>query len=810
MSNPADRLGAALADRYTIERELGQGGMATVYLAHDLKHDRKVAIKVLRPELGATLGPERFLQEIRVAAKLQHPHIVGLLDSGVYADPGGGAELRPYYVMPYVEGETLRDRLARGGPLPLAETVRLTIEIADALAKAHKAGVVHRDIKPENILLADGHALVMDFGVAKALASSQRPEQPKDAKDPRPLTTLGVTIGTPAYMAPEQVAADPHVDHRADIYALGLVTYEMLAGGSPYSATTPQQQMAAHVTQPPAPIQGKRPDCPDALNAVVMKCLAKSPAERWSTAEEIVAQLRAVEVTGPHRASLGPRWRAAGIGAVILVVVAVLMGRRLTKSATDAAGGDSTVGVMLFDNLTHDTAYAYLADGLASEIATSLARVPRLEVRSPGAVRSAQRGGEADPRVIGRRLDVRNVVEGEFQRGGDRIRIAVRLVAVPSGTQRWGDSWTRPINDLLAVQEEIARAVATAIAGKLLPQEQSVLAVRVTSDPEAYDHFLRGNFLLASRSPGGTAGAITEYTAALRGDSSFTQAEARVALAYALYAAWGWDYPGLSSDSLITLGTQAADRALTRDSSSADGWMARGLLRYLRQPRTLDGALPALRRATELDPRNAEAWQQYGAAMMFTGQFEASTVSYRRALALEPGRAVTWNELASAYVLLHREAEAMAAYDSAVAVDPNFYPAYAGRSRLRLRGGDRAGARADAEAALRVSPPGEEYWGLAPLGALAAVEADTAKARGLMAQAIAPFAKRPFGAVPAWAVIFGLVAAGQQDQALSWLERATPRGALLWWGMQYPELDPLRRDPRFERVMAESRPSEIR
>jgi len=794
-----DRPAAALSDRYRIERELGQGGMATVYLAHDLKHDRRVAIKVLRRELGETLGAERFLQEIRVAARLQHPHIVGLLDSGAFVEREGGTDLRPYYVMPYVEGETLRDRLTRGGPLSLTEAVRFTTEIADALAKAHKAGIVHRDIKPENVLLSDGHALVMDFGVAKAVS---------DATGRQGLTSAGVSLGTPAYMAPEQVAADPSIDHRADLYSLGLVAYEMLVGGSPYSATTPQQQMAAHVTQAPLPLQSRRPDCPPILAALITRCLAKNPGERWQTAEEVVAALGAVELTGPQRgARRSGRSLAAGFGAVVLLVVAVLGVRRIAGTSSDApATGDSTVGVMLFDNISRDTAYAYLADGLASEISTTLARVPRLEVRSPGAVRSAQRGGEADPREVGRRLDVRNVVEGEFQRGGDKIRIAVRLVAVPSGTQRWGESWTRPVGDLLAVQEEIARAVATAIAGELLPQEQSVLAVRATSDPEAYDHFLRGNFLLASRSPGGTARALAEYTAAVRLDSTFTQAQARIALAYALYAAWGWDYPGVPADSQIALGLRAADRALALDSSSADGWMARGQLLHLRYPRTLDGALPAMRRATELDSTNAEAWQQYGAAMMFTGHNEEAIVAYRRALALEPGRGVTWNELASANLLLDRDAAAGAAYDSAVAADPNFYPAYAGRSRLRLQAGDRPGARADAEAAMRLSPPGEEYWGLAPLAALAAADGDTVQARRLMAQAMAPFAKRPFGPVPAWAVIFGMVAAGQKELALDWIERITPRGALLWWGMQYPGLDALRKDPRFTRVMDQSRP----
>ncbi len=267
---------AALADRYTLERLLGQGGMATVYLATDRKHGRQVAIKLLRPELGAALGTERFVREIEIAARLQHPHILPLLDSGgVQAGPG--QEARPYYVMPYVTGESLRERLARG-PTPVAEAVRLLTEIADALATAHAQGVVHRDIKPENVMLSGRHALVMDFGVARAV---------REASTSSRLTSVGFALGTPAYMAPEQAAGDPAVDHRADLYALGIVAFEMLTGRFPYTATTPQQILAAHITQPPEPISGLRPDLPPALAEAVMRCLAKEPAARWGSAEAL-------------------------------------------------------------------------------------------------------------------------------------------------------------------------------------------------------------------------------------------------------------------------------------------------------------------------------------------------------------------------------------------------------------------------------------------------------------------------------------------------------------------------------------------
>ena len=281
MTAIAPRLVAAVADRYRIERELGQGGMATVYLAWDLRHDRKVALKVLRPELAATIGPERFLREIRIAAQLQHPHILPMLESGE-------ADGFLFYVMPFVDGESLRERVARQRELPVAEAVRLLAETVDALSYAHASGVVHRDIKPDNVMVSGRHALVMDFGVAKAVS---------EASGRNTLTTAGVALGTPAYMAPEQAAADPHVDHRADIYAVGVMAYELLAGRTPFTGGTPQQVLAAHITQAPDPVTRHRPGLPPALEQAIMRCLAKRPADRWQTADELLAQLEPLVAT---------------------------------------------------------------------------------------------------------------------------------------------------------------------------------------------------------------------------------------------------------------------------------------------------------------------------------------------------------------------------------------------------------------------------------------------------------------------------------------------------------------------------------
>jgi serine/threonine-protein kinase len=330
--DPRDQLQRALGAAYRIERELGQGGMSTVWLAEDLKHGRRVAVKVLRPELAAALGADRFSREIQIAARLQHPHILPLLDSGQ-------AEGFLYYVMPYVEGQSLRDRVARQGELPVHEAVRILVEVADALAFAHAQGVVHRDIKPDNVLLSGRHALVMDFGVAKAVS---------EATGRHTLTTAGVALGTPAYMAPEQATADPNLDHRVDIYAVGVMAYELLTGRTPFAGLTPQQMLAAHVTETPAPMTRYRPSLSPALQGVVMRCLAKHASDRWQTAQELLAQLEPLMTpsggmtpaqTQPVTAVARPaaarmRTRVAmGMLAIALAVTGLVLARRPSELA---------------------------------------------------------------------------------------------------------------------------------------------------------------------------------------------------------------------------------------------------------------------------------------------------------------------------------------------------------------------------------------------------------------------------------------------------------------------------------------------
>jgi Tol biopolymer transport system component len=341
MHTDFDRLKDALASRYALVRELGSGGMATVYLAEDLRHQRKVAVKVLRPDLAASLGSERFFREIQVAARLQHPHILPLLDSGEAAG-------LYYYVMPFVQGESLRERLDKHGELPISEAVRILREVVDALAEAHNNGVVHRDIKPDNVMLSGRHALVTDFGVAKALS---------EATGKQKLTTAGIALGTPAYMAPEQAVADPQLDHRVDIYAAGILAYEMLTGNTPFSGRSPQEVLAAQVTQAPEPLAKRREAVPPVLEAVIMKCLEKRPADRWQTAGALLDQLELLSTptlgTTPTqtrpipavKAREFPRWVAWALGGALVAGGALALSLRQHAPSTIQLGQRTALAV---------------------------------------------------------------------------------------------------------------------------------------------------------------------------------------------------------------------------------------------------------------------------------------------------------------------------------------------------------------------------------------------------------------------------------------------------------------------------------
>jgi len=468
----------------------------------------------------------------------------------------------------------------------------------------------------------------------------------------------------------------------------------------------------------------------------------------------------------------------------------------------------TSVAVLYFDNISRDTSDAYLAEGLTEELITRLGQVPRLEVKSRNAVRRFRGEAAGDPAAVGRALGVAHLVSGTVRREGARLRVTAELTRATTGVRVWGDVLEGVDADLMSVEAQIASAIATAIGGRLAPAERRLLAARPTTNPEAYDHLLRGDFHLARRTGPEARRALAEYEAAARLDPGFARAWARIGLVYYLFVDWSWPFPGLTPDSLLARGFAANDRALALDSGNADAWMVHGTLLTYRNPTTLAGAVPALQRAVRLEPRNAEAWHLLGAILAIPRQTEEAIAALRRALQLDPLRPVTLANLGQVLSYDGREVDAERVLDSAVAVDPGWYLSYAFRGWVRLRRGDRAGAQADADAAVRLRPPGYILDSEPLVVALFASGGDSAAARARAEE----FARSvdeagPLAYPPAQGAAIAFAWLGDADRAMSFLERAREGGILTWWAMQDPAFAPLRADARFQRLLAELRPA---
>ena len=461
MNNLNAGLVKELSDRYTIEREVGAGGMATVYLAHDKKHDRKVAIKVLRPELAAAMGAERFPREIRTVAQFNHPHILSLYDSGEAAG-------FLYYVMPFVDGESLGERLAREKQLPVQDAIRILREVADALAYSHARGVVHRDIKPGNVLLSGRHAVVTDFGVAKALTASGGDK----------VTTVGIALGTPTYMAPEQAMGEANIDHRADIYALGILGYEMLAGRPPFEAASAQALLAAQVMEAPVEIQKVRPGIPVLLNDAIMRCLAKNPADRWQSADELITQLEAVAATPsggvtptntrPIKATAvrpsRPRSWMIGVAAAVIVIAIAGAAAAIALRGKAGAGHIEKIGVMPIDDISGKDSVFVTA--MHDALTNALVRGNFAGV-APRSAMMHYKGGAKTTRDIAKELDLGAVVEATVFRAGDVMRINVQFTDPVTSRSLWSDTYNRNVSDVLAAQSDVVERIAAGIGGAL-------------------------------------------------------------------------------------------------------------------------------------------------------------------------------------------------------------------------------------------------------------------------------------------------------------------------------------------------------
>jgi serine/threonine-protein kinase len=465
MGNQLEQLKRAVADRYRVDDEIGRGGMATVYRAHDLKHDRSVALKVLRPELAASLGTERFLREITLTARLDHPHILALLDSG---EAGGLL----YYVMPFVEGESLRARLEREKQLPLDDTLRIAREVADALSYAHQHGIVHRDIKPENILLARGHARVADFGIARAVR----------AAGGQTLTETGLAIGTPAYMSPEQAGGEREIDARTDVYSLGAVVYEMLAGQPPYTGATAGAIMARKAMEPVPSLKVVRETVPQAVEQAVTRALARAPADRFGSAQQFAeALVRAPEAApGPAARSGGRVWLGLGLLAtatagMLLVTDAGGLRTRLTGGAPGPR--IESLAVLPLENHSPDPQQDYLAAGMHEALILDLGRLSGLKrVTARGSVMRYENTRKS-MQEIGAELGVEAVITGTVQRSGNRVRITAHLIRAANDEPLWSDDYEREFRDVLALQRDVVTAIAREVRLQLSASDVGFLFV---------------------------------------------------------------------------------------------------------------------------------------------------------------------------------------------------------------------------------------------------------------------------------------------------------------------------------------------
>jgi eukaryotic-like serine/threonine-protein kinase len=767
-----DQLGAALGPAYTIERELEGGGMARVFVAFDDTLQRRVAVKVLPEHMAAAVSVDRFRREILLSASLQHPHIVGVLSAGI-------ADGLPYFVMPYVDGESLGTRLLTRGRLTVPQAVSIMKDVARALAYAHERGVVHRDIKPHNILLAGGAATVTDFGVAKALSSAQRSGSGRSTT----LTDAGTSLGTPLYMAPEQAAADPEIDHRADIYAFGVTAYEMLVGDPPFAGLGPRALMTARMTEDPPHVCSVRPDVPKVLADLVMRCLERDPADRPQTAYEVLVALDDPAMVsgafGAPTTGAGSRWRRARdwrvIAAALIAVGAAgaglfVVSRRDVEehpapaglAAVPAAAAASRVVVLPLVSIGGDSANAYLADGITNELASALSRVSGVQVVSPSRAAALLASGRS-PSDVGRELGVTRQLEGTVQREGKRLRVTARLVDVRDGTMTWSDTYERDVTDLLSVQDELTRvitgAVREAIGARTQPADTAPSALASVSS-EAYDLYLRGRFQLNKRTAGSLRQAISYFQQAIVKDRDLAPAYSGLAAAQGLLPL----YANVDAARSLADGLRNADRAIALDSNLAEAWAARGVL-HERSWRWAESERD-FRRAIAIDPVNAPAHQWLGELLLVRGRAPEAVAALQRASQLDAGSPVVVGSLAVALALAGRSTEALAAAERAVSYDSTQLGTRITLGQVRLYARRPSDAIAPLEAAAQIDPSSTTALGFLGYAFGLAGDADAAHRTSARIEAL------PAGPGRELAIGRIALALGDTAQAVTRIERA--------------------------------------
>src|SRR2546430_1170939 len=758
-------LRAALHRRYTIRHELGRGGAAFVYLAQDLKHDRSVAIKVLRAEIALLLGTERFLREIRFAARLQHPNILSLFDSG---EASGWL----YYVMPYVEGPSLRQRLTREGPLPLDDALRITRDVCGALGCAHSQGVVHRDIKPENILLSGEHAVVADFGLALAITSAGGEK----------LSESGMSVGTPAYMSPEQAGA-AHIDGRSDLYSLGCVLYEMLAGTPPFTGPSTQALLARHALDAVPPLKTVRKSVPEHVEQVVLRALEKVAADRFPSAAALATALEA-PASIPRRS----RW-SRRLAALVAGVGLLLGGGWLATRARSAdAPLRRRLAVLPLESLMGDSTQTASVDGLHQGIIDELARIAAVSAISRASVLRYRDSTRLPLREIARQLGVEAVVRASVSRSRDSMRVAVQLFDARSDRSLWTQTYVRERRDVLRLSGELASDVVGQIRGAITPAERGRLARERQVDPDVYTLTLKGGYECLLWTEGGIRRGIQLLREAVDRDPTNSLAYAKLAGCYS-----DMSFFGFMPDGEATPLVQAADgRALELDSTVGEAYVTRGWFRFVTDHDT-DGADQDFRRALELSPGDLRTRQWYADYLTLTGRFDRAISEKRQAIALDPLSAQSNIGLGWTYFYARRYDEAIAQFKRTLNLAPGSYSAHMqlGWNYSLKEVHAVAIAHCDSAFALVRQPennwPGDCGWVYARAGRRAQVLE--------MLRRIPP----PCGA---GAGVY--VALGDPDHALECLRkegRENPQS--LAFENFSPTLDPLRSDPRSHAVLRE-------
>ena len=729
---------AALGDRYAIDRELGRGGMATVYVAQDRRHAREVAIKVLRPDVAAAIGAERFLREIAIAARLTHPHVLPLIDSGQAAGS-------LYYVMPYVRGESLRQRLARERRLPLKDALRIARELGAGLDYAHREGFIHRDVKPENVLLADGHAVIADFGIARAICQSC---------DGQNVTEVGLTIGTPEYMSPEQAAGDRDLDGRSDLYSLACVIYETLAGEPPFAGASARAVMAQHLSEAPPPLRARRPDAPAAVEQALARALAKDPADRFATVAQFVAALEATDAPGAAPALVGK-----------------------TRS----------LAVLPFVNGSADPENEYLCDGVTDELINALTKVEGLRIASRTSV-FALKGKPQDIRAIGALLGVSAVLEGTVRKADDRLRITVQLAAADDGRTLWSERYDRRLDDVFAVHDEIARTIVSTLRTTFLADIADPTPRRYTDNVQAYSLYLKGRFCWNKRSQEGVREAIAYFEQAIDHDPGYALAYSGLSDSYGLQV----DYRGVPVTEGYKLARRYALKALELDDTLPE---AHTSLAWVQFAYDWDWAAAerSYRRALELNPAYATGHHWYSFVLLVTGQADQALVEAHTALELDPSSLSIRRGLGWLYYYTRRYEAAVYHLRRAIAMNPTSEDTYRILGLVLTQQGAYDEAERAFREAITLSP--ELSYATAGVAHVLALQGRRREAEALLAELEARAREHYVSPVAFCIVHLGL---RNTDQVFTWLERAYQdrRGWLTYLKVD-PMLDVVKDDPRF-------------